>query len=254
MLENTKQFLNDYRRNGTGFNQMLVTARELAEEMDTSSAFESIEPIRPRRKKRQFDYEALDQPILDAEKQFETGFVNVLLDVAIQSIENRFQLMKSHGDNFSMFYDIAGIKFKDVHYVEKVCSDLQILLTDGAHSDVSGADLKDEVIDVSQHLQSSMTPLEVYNHLFKTGLETLYPNTIIVLKILLTTPVTVAGGERSFSKLKLIKTYLRSRLSQEKLNNSLAILAIESELASTIDYDNMIDDFAKTKCRRVSFL
>jgi hypothetical protein len=122
-----------------------------------------------------------------------------------------------------------------------------------AHIPISGVDLKDEVIDVSQHLQSSMTPLEVYNHLFKTGLETLYPNTIIVLKILLTTPVTVAGGERSFSKLKLIKTYLRSRLSQEKLN-SLAILAIESELASTIDYDNMIDDFAKTKCRRVSFL
>jgi hypothetical protein len=211
------------RRDGTGFNQMLVTARELAEEMETSSAFESSEPIRPRRKKRQFDYEPLDQPILDAEKQFETGFVNVLLDV------NRFQLMKSHGDHFSMFYDIAGKKFKDVHHVEKVCSDLQI--PDGAHSDISGVDLKDEIIGVNQHLQSSMTPLEVYNHLFKTGLETFYPNTIIVLKILLTTPVTVAGGERS-----------------------LAILAIESELASTIDYDNMIDDFAKTKCRRVSFL
>jgi hypothetical protein len=29
------------RRDGTGFNQMLVTARELAEEMETSSAFES---------------------------------------------------------------------------------------------------------------------------------------------------------------------------------------------------------------------
>jgi hypothetical protein len=147
------------RRDGTGFNQMLVTARELAEEMETPSAFESSEPIRPRRKKRQFDYEPLDQPILDAEKQFETGFVNVLLDVAIQSIENRFQLMKSHGDHFSMFYDIAGKKFKDVHYVEKVCSYLQILLTDGAHSDISGVDLKDEIIDVSQHLQSSMTPL-----------------------------------------------------------------------------------------------
>jgi hypothetical protein len=71
------------------------------------------------------------------------------------------------------------------------------------------------------------------------GLETLYPNTVIVLKILLTMPVTVAGGERSFSKLKLIKTYLRSRLSQEKLN-SLAILAMESELASTIRCDSVL--------------
>ncbi|CAM5090436.1 unnamed protein product [Natator depressus] len=36
------------------------------------------------------------------------------------------------------------------------------------------------------------------------------PNTAIALHILLTVPVSLASGERSFSKLKLLKNYLRS--------------------------------------------
>ena len=47
-------------------------------------------------------------------------------------------------------------------------------------------------------------------------------------------PVTVAGGERAFSKLKLIKNYLRSKMSQERLNG-LAMLSIEHKLAKKLD-------------------
>jgi len=49
-------------------------------------------------------------------------------------------------------------------------------------------------------------------------------NTIIAYIILLTIPMTVASAERSFSKLKLLKSYLRSTMSQEKLNG-LALIA-----------------------------
>jgi hypothetical protein len=44
-----------------------------------------------------------------------------------------------------------------------------------------------------------------------------YPNVSIVYRILLTVPVTVASAERSFSKLKLLKNYLRSTMSQRKI-------------------------------------
>ena len=40
-----------------------------------------------------------------------------------------------------------------------------------------------------------------------------FPNAYIAYKILLTIPVTVAYVERSFSKLKLIKYYLRFTMS-----------------------------------------
>ena len=55
-----------------------------------------------------------------------------------------------------------------------------------------------------------------------------FPNAYFTYRIMLTIHVTVASAERSFSKLKLIESYLRSTISQEILNG-LAILSIENE-------------------------
>nr|CAI5858452.1 unnamed protein product [Callosobruchus analis] len=54
-------------------------------------------------------------------------------------------------------------------------------------------------------------------------LKEMFPNVVVAIKIFLTMPVSVASCERSFSKLKLIKTYLRSTMGQERLSG-LAIL------------------------------
>ena len=55
-----------------------------------------------------------------------------------------------------------------------------------------------------------------------------FPNAYIAYRILLTIPITVAYAKRSFSKLKLIKSYLRSTMLQERLSG-LAILSIEKK-------------------------
>ena len=64
--------------------------------------------------------------------------------------------------------------------------------------------------------------------------------------------VSVASGERSFSKLKLIKTYLRSTISQSKFTN-LAALSIENEIAEKLDFADLIRAFADKKARKVKF-
>jgi hypothetical protein len=76
-----------------------------------------------------------------------------------------------------------------------------------------------------------------------------YPNTAIAYQLLFIVPVTVASAERSFSKLKLLKNYLRSKMSQERLNG-LAILCIEKILLDKIDTDVIINDFASRHIRR----
>ena len=65
-------------------------------------------------------------------------------------------------------------------------------------------------------------------------------------------PVTVASGERSFSKLKLIKTYFQSTISQERLDN-LAMLSIENDIAKTIDLENILRLFANKKALKEFF-
>jgi hypothetical protein len=62
----------------------------------------------------------------------------------------------------------------------------------------------------------------------------------------LTILVTVASAERNFSKLKLLETYLRSTVTQERLND-LAVIALESGILEKIDYEHIIEDFISKK-------
>jgi hypothetical protein len=63
--------------------------------------------------------------------------------------------------------------------------------------------------------------------------------------ILLTLPVTVAASERSFSKLKLIKNYLRSSMGQTRLSG-LAIISIERDRAIKFDTSVVTRNFAES--------
>ena len=67
-----------------------------------------------------------------------------------------------------------------------------------------------------------------------------------------TLPVTVATAERSFSKLKLIKTYLRNIMQDDRLSG-LAVLSTENAEARKLDVSKIIDDFTSRKARRRKF-
>jgi hypothetical protein len=76
-----------------------------------------------------------------------------------------------------------------------------------------------------------------------------YPNVSIAYRILLTIPITVASVERSFSKLKLLKNYLRSTMTQERLNG-LATCSIEKDVLTNVDLNIVFNDFASKNARR----
>ncbi len=77
----------------------------------------------------------------------------------------------------------------------------------------------------------------------------IYPNMGIALRISATLPVTVAAAERSFSKLKLIKNYLRSTMVQERLGG-LSVISINHVVSQLLSYNDIRDDFAARKARR----
>uniref|UniRef100_A0A3Q1CEI6 HAT C-terminal dimerisation domain-containing protein n=1 Tax=Amphiprion ocellaris TaxID=80972 RepID=A0A3Q1CEI6_AMPOC len=66
-------------------------------------------------------------------------------------------------------------------------------------------------------------------------------------KIVVVLPVSSASCERSFSSLRLIKTYLRSTMTEKRLS-SLAVLSIESKCTKALDLDKFVKRFAEQPC------
>ena len=93
-----------------------------------------------------------------------------------------------------------------------------------------------------------MVAIEILNYIKDINC---FPNAWIAYRIMLTILVTVASAERSFSKLKLVKSYLRTTMSQERLNG-LAMIAIENDMVEKVNYEDLIDDFASKNARRVA--
>lgn len=96
-------------------------------------------------------------------------------------------------------------------------------------------------------------PYTILQYLFENDLFSTFPNTVISLRILLTLPISVASGERLFSKLKIIKNYLRSTMVQHSLNN-LSIIAIEHEILDNLDMKHIITEFSNMKARKFQFV
>jgi hypothetical protein len=85
-----------------------------------------------------------------------------------------------------------------------------------------------------------------------------YPNVAIAYRIILTMSLNYVGdcctsAERSFSKLKLLKNYLRSSISQERLND-IVISCIEKDIIQHIDIETIISDFAYKNARMNYFV
>lgn len=76
-----------------------------------------------------------------------------------------------------------------------------------------------------------------------------FADVFTALILFLTLPVTVASAERSFSKLKVIKSYLRNTMGQSRLSG-LSLLAIEASRAKLMNTDLLINEFAEMKARR----
>jgi len=93
------------------------------------------------------------------------------------------------------------------------------------------------------------TPVDLLEFIVAYG-DNAFSNLRIYLQILLTVAGSIASCERSFSKLKLILSYLCASMGHERLSN-LALLSIERENFEMINFDHVIDQFATVKSRKM---
>lgn len=207
---------------------------------------------RARKVKKHFDELCEDQRLTDPKSNFRVTIFFPMVDTIVSQIDNRFKGMKQVIDAYKIVHPsfLASCSDEELrceadNFVSRFSDDVTPLF-------------KAQILSVRNAFQSKLKDFkevkEVANLLLieNSSLASTYPDVLTACFMYLTVPVTVAKAERSFSKLKLIKNYLRSSMSQQRLTD-LALLSIENDRARKIDFDRIIDVFASVKSRRKSF-
>lgn len=112
-----------------------------------------------------------------------------------------------------------------------------------------------QIIYMRKDFSKTSSASVLLQFIIENNLERTFSESLKLLKILVTIPMTSSEAERCFSTLKRVKTFLRSTMGEDRLT-ALAMLSIEKKLISDIDNFNerVIDKFAQKKDRRMDFL
>ncbi|CAM8885916.1 unnamed protein product [Rhodiola kirilowii] len=247
-------FFKEYREEG--FEKALNCAKEIADELDIDPVFPEKKKKRKIHKKRHFDEIDTEtqpsEPLIEESSQesFRVHYFVYIIDEAIGSLEKRFEQYEQYEETFGFLFTAEKLKSLDAVKLKKSCNNLEKKLENGHTSDINGEDLLNELGLLQKHLPNELDSASAILNFLKRA--NCYPTSCLAYRIMLTVPVTVASAERSFSKLKILKSYLRSTMSQGRLN-ALALISIEHEFLEKLDYDRLIDDFASKSARRSMF-
>jgi len=210
------------------------------------------DPKRVSRVKKFFDELSRDSRLESPEKRFQVEVFNTVIDITTSQLKVRFQSLR---DTDALFQCI-----KPNIIMEKSVDELlelsKVLVKEYA-DDISD-ELCDQMMLLKLTLGVKLADVKTIRELAEfllikhAELSSSFSEVITACLLYLTLPVTVASAERSFSKLKLIKTYLRSTMCQVRLS-SLGMLSIESQRLNDLNIDQIIDNFADAKSRRKPF-
>ena len=180
----------------------------------------------------------------EKERAFKLNVFYIIVDSVIAGLTTRYDPANSINDLFCFLWQYLQL-LED--QILQACEVFGKKYPD----DISQNELKEEVLHLkaihgANFGNESLPPLKLLNTIRRFKLDEIFSNVCAVLRIFCTLPVTVASAKRSFSKLKIIKNFLRSTMGQERLND-LAMLSIEAELPKRIDFQDVINDFAVKK-------
>ncbi|CAF1658030.1 unnamed protein product [Rotaria magnacalcarata] len=175
----------------------------------------------------------------DNEEQYRTTIYYPLIDSVLIELNHRFS-----NANMEILISISSLCPKNEKFL-----DFEILKPFASHLDINPDMLKNELNVLRPMLKNKklLDLKELYCELIP--FVPAFPNVVLMVQGAMTIPVTSATCERSFSKMKTIKTALRNTMSDERLSN-LCVLSIERDFK--IDFDSVVEDFSSNhKNRRI---
>ncbi|XP_065668169.1 zinc finger MYM-type protein 1-like [Hydra vulgaris] len=245
-LENASKNLKQYRKM---FDSAKLEAVEIATTWQIPAIF-----FQKRRKivKSHFDELSTDHRFDSSEEIFRINIFIKILDVIVNQLDNRFKGMQEVVQLFSCIHPNKLMVMKEREIIS--CAEA----IQRKYSEDITTEFPLQMVMVKSMLHDEISKISSIRELADLLIVKLLtiaasvPQVITALLLFLTLPVTVASAERSFSKLKIIKNYLRNTIGKER-SSDLAIVSIEAKAAGKMEMKNIIIDFANMKSRRKVF-
>jgi len=197
----------------------------------------------------------IDKVSSELHKRFNNNSIMIAKDLSLLTIKVISSNMKNKSIPVDAFSSICNnyskiLDKEDIvrEYEQLIKSNINLISLDKnvsvvlkALSDESDSSSSNYSVVENESIDDSQSILKTYQIFINKGLLNIFPNLFSVLKIGVTLPISSASPERTFSKLKLIKTRLRSTMIQDRLED-LMIISCESNIKT--DTDKIIDNFA----------
>lgn len=191
------------------------------------------------------------------EEFYRRSITAVLLDGMISQLQDRFsEAHRLHSHSFSVIpIRVVSDKFWKARITNKENKDCFTQLYGHLLPSSSALSEEMDLWETYWHdtfKKKGTVPDNIRDALcLSVGKKNWFPNMITILEIVGTVPSSSNSCERSISKLRLIKTYLRTTMAQDRLNG-LTLLYTHREI--NIDYDKLLDIFARQYPHRLRLI
>ena len=210
-LKTSFDAVSDYRNN---FTDAIDEATRICRLWGVDPKFQDI---RVAKKKRHFDELAEDTRLTNAEQRFRITVFNCVIDTVTSQLTQRFTAMNNIAAKFSVIFPRVLSSVPEHDIVSQATA-----LQKEYSCDLSDA-FPVQLVTLASSFKSEIAQLSSVKDLARllivdnAALTSTFTEVVSAMLLFLTLPVTVATAERSFSKLRLIKNYLRSTMGQDRL-------------------------------------
>ncbi len=205
------------------------------------------DPVLPRRRKTPKRFEQGEAPPeydLTPKDMYKRKYYEAL-DLLLQAIDTRFNQPGYRA--YCCLQNLLLQVFKEKDYSEEMKKVLEIY-----GDDLSEANLADQfrtlVANFSGEVSDITDVIKYLRNLSPAEKQLMY-QVIIVTKLLLVMPATNSTSERSFSCMRRVKTYLRSTMTQQRLNN-LMVLHVHKDHTDKLNLCEVANEFVSVNERR----
>ena len=232
------------------FEELWDETTRKALEITDKTDFEMGQPKLPRKRKRPARYEDGEgaQEFPATAKELYKKIFNESFDNIIKCLEERFE--QKGQEMYCTLQNLLLLAAKNADYQESLK-----LVLDFYKDDFDENCLKSQLKMFKSIFptKQNVTISEIISYFknLEVGVKSLMSEVCKVMELILVLPATNSKSERSFSKMRIVKNYLRSTMSQARLNH-LMILSIYPERVDDIDLMKICHEFATKNSTRMA--